>query len=117
MYLYISAYYNKHLIGFDTVIINASLRSDVVIPCGNLDPPYTYHSFTKSGAVIVAENSLDLYKVNNIKRSHNGDEYCCYSIKSSDTHCYQLYVACKLGILGISNMSNICIYNYVLYVQ
>lgn len=77
------------------MIIDVSIKSDVVIPCGGLMPPYTYRSYTKTGAFIVAENSLELYRVYNIKRSHNEDEYCCYAINFSETYCYQLNVTCK----------------------
>ena len=94
-----------YLIGLDTVIIDVSIKSDLVIPCGGLDPPYTYHSYTKTGAFIVAENSLKLYRVNSIKRSHNGDEYCCFAMNFTETYCYQLNVICKykLRILQASS--------------
>lgn len=68
-----------------------SEQNNVNIPCGGLDPPYTY---TKSGAVVLIERSNKFYTISKLKRTDNGDGYCCHAM--GDTVCYHLNITCML---------------------
>lgn len=81
-------------IGVNTIVIDVifSEQKSVTIPCGGLDPPYTY---TKSGAVLLVEKTNKFYTIPHLKRTNNGEGYCCHAM--GDTVCYHLNITCMLN--------------------
>ena len=78
-------------IGVSTIVIDIiwNEQSNVTIPCGGLDPPFTY---TKSGAVVLVEKTNKFYTIPRLKRTNNGDGYCCHAM--GETMCYHLNITC-----------------------
>ena len=90
-------------------------QKSVTIPCGGLDPPYTY---TKSGAVLLVEKTNSFYTIPQLKRTNNGDGYCCHA--KGDTVCYHLNITCmhsylksityfNLNIMSLNNTLCLCV--------